>query len=94
MRASQKGSLEKVETGIFQYRLKQETARQVNLNFEQLVQKYRKRHEIYEEKVTELKKKGAERQFYHNHEYDIYIYIMYMYIYVYVYIYTHIVSYI
>lgn len=53
--------LERVETDIFKDRLKQQTARQVDLNFEQLVQKYKTHHELYEEKLTQLKKKDEER---------------------------------
>lgn len=54
-------TLERVETDIFRDRLKQQTVRQVDLNFQQLAEKYSNRFKMYEEKIAHLKKEEEER---------------------------------
>ncbi len=61
MRPPGKVVLERVETDIFKDRLKQQTARQVDLNFQQLADKFSNRFHIYEEKIAQLKKEEEER---------------------------------
>ncbi len=58
MRAPGKLKLERIETRIFQKKLKQQTPRQVDLNFEGLIQKFQERQKVFEEKLlTDQKKK-------------------------------------
>ena len=60
MRPPGKLKLERIETGIFQKKLKQQTPRQVDLNFEGLIQKFQERQKIFEEKLlTEQKKEES-----------------------------------
>lgn len=61
MRAPGKVSLERRATDRFQDLLKQQTTRQVHINFEQLVQRYKNKHQLYEEKMMLLKKREEER---------------------------------
>ena len=53
--------LEKVETEIFQGRLKNQTPRQFNLNFEELIQKFQERKQLLEEKIAKQKKEDEEK---------------------------------
>ena len=61
MRAPGKANLCKIETEIFQNQLKQQTTRQVHVNFEQLVQRYKDKHHLYDAKMMQLKKEEQER---------------------------------
>ncbi|CAI8022612.1 Sperm flagellar protein 2 [Geodia barretti] len=53
--------LERVETSIFRERLRQQTPRQVDLNFEELVDKFKERQRVYEEGVTRDRQRQAEK---------------------------------
>ena len=54
--------LDKVETEIFRDRLKYLTPRQVDLNFEQLIEKFKEQKKIYDEKLA-LEKKEEEKRY-------------------------------
>jgi adenylate kinase family enzyme len=53
--------LEKVETSIFRERLKHQTPRQVDLNFEELIDRFKDRQRVYEEGVTRDRQRQAEK---------------------------------
>ena len=61
MRPSAKVKLEKIETGIFQQRLKHQTPRQVDLSFDALVHKFQDRQKQYEELLAHEKHAETER---------------------------------
>ena len=61
MRPSGKVKLEKIETGIFQERLKRFTPRQVDLNFEGLIHKFQDRQRQHEELVARERQVEEER---------------------------------
>jgi len=61
MRPSGKVKLERIETGIFQERLKHQTPRQVDLNFEDLIQKFQERQRQHEQLVAKEKETEEER---------------------------------
>lgn len=56
MKSPARVKLGKVETEIFQERLKYQTPRQVDLNFEELVTKFKEQKKLYDEKLTQEKK--------------------------------------
>ena len=55
MRPAGKVKLERIETGIFQERLKHQTPRQVDLNFEALINKFHEKQRQHEELVAREK---------------------------------------
>ena len=61
MKSPAKSKLGKVETEIFRDRLKQQTSRQVDLNFQELKERYNKRLEVYADKIAQMKKIEEER---------------------------------
>ncbi len=61
MKPPGKVKLEKIETEIFQERLKYQTPRQVDVNFEELVDKFKEQKRLYEEKMAKLKKEEEKR---------------------------------
>lgn len=60
MRPSGRVKLERIETGIFQKRLKQQTPRQVDLNFEGLIQKFQERQKSFEERLSSERRREEE----------------------------------
>ena len=54
--------LDRVETEIFRDRLKYMTPRQVDLNFEELIEKFREKKRLYDEKLALEKKEEEKRQ--------------------------------
>ncbi len=60
MRAG-KIQLDKVETEIFQERLKYLTPRQADLNFEQLIEKFKEQKKIHDEKLSQEQKEEEKR---------------------------------
>ena len=61
MRPFGKVKLEKIETGIFQKRLKQRTPRQADLNFEGLIHKFQERQKSFEETRARERQREEER---------------------------------
>ena len=61
MRSPARLKLSKVETEIFQERLKYMTPRQVDLNFEELIEKFKEHKKIYDEKLAVEKKEEEKR---------------------------------
>ena len=61
MRSPAELKLSKVETDIFQERLKYMTPRQVDLNFEDLIEKFKEHKKIYDEKVAAERKEEEKR---------------------------------
>lgn len=61
MRPQGRAKLEKVETEIFQERLKYQTRRQVDLNFEELIEKFKEHKKLYDEKMAKQKKEEEKR---------------------------------
>ena len=55
MKPAGKVKLERIETGIFQEQLKQQTPRQVDLNFEALISKFHEKQRQHEELVAREK---------------------------------------
>ncbi len=53
--------LERIETEIFQERLKYQTPRQVDINFEELIDKFKEQKKVYEDKLARLKKEEQKR---------------------------------
>lgn len=53
--------LSKIETEIFQERLKYMTPRQVDLNFQELIEKFKEHKKVYDEKMTVEKKEKQKR---------------------------------
>lgn len=56
MKPPGKVKLERIETEIFQERLKNQTPRQVDINFEQLMDKFKEQKKLYDQKMAKLKK--------------------------------------
>ncbi len=54
-------NLERVETDIFQERLKHQTPRQVDLNFEELIEKFQERKKVFEEKMVQQMKEDDQK---------------------------------
>ena len=61
MRPAGKVKLEKIETGIFQEQLKQQTPRQVDLNFEALISKFHEKQRQHEEMLAREKDANEKR---------------------------------
>ena len=61
MRPSGKVKLERIETGIFQEQLKHQTPRQVDLNFEALINKFHEKQRQHEELVAREKEANEKR---------------------------------
>ena len=61
MRPSGKVKLEKIETGIFQEQLKHQTPRQIDLNFEALINKFQEKQRQHEELVAKEKEANEKR---------------------------------
>ena len=61
MKPPGKVKLEKIETEIFQERLKYQTPRQVDINFEALVDKFKEHKRVYEEKMKKIRKEEEKR---------------------------------
>ena len=61
MKSPGRVKLEKIETEIFQERLKYQTPRQVDINFEELIDKFKEQKKVYEEKLAKLKKEEQKR---------------------------------
>ena len=55
MKSPARTRLGRVETEIFQERLKYQTPRQVDLNFEELAAKFREQKKLYDEKLAKEK---------------------------------------
>lgn len=62
MKSPAKLKLSKIETEIFQERLKYMTPRQVDLNFEELIEKFKEHKKIYDEKLA-IEKKEEEKRY-------------------------------
>ncbi len=60
-RPSGRAKLEKIETGIFEQNLKQQTPRQVDLNFQELIQKFQERQKKYDEGIFTKRKREEEQ---------------------------------
>lgn len=54
--------LHKVETDIYRGRLRNKTPRQVDLNFEELIEKFKEQKKLFDEKLAEQKKE-EEKQY-------------------------------
>lgn len=61
MKSPARLKLSKVETDIFQERLKYMTPRQVDLNFEELIEKFKEHKKVYDEKMAVEKKEEEKR---------------------------------
>ena len=61
MRPSGKVKLERIETGIFQEQLKQQTRRQVDLNFQTLINKFHQKQRQHEQLVAREKEASEKR---------------------------------
>ena len=61
MRPSGKVKLERIETGIFQEQLKQQTPRQVDLNFQTLINKFHQKQRQHEQLVAREKEASEKR---------------------------------
>ena len=61
MRPSGKVKLERIETGIFQEQLKHQTPRQVDLNFEALINKFQEKQRQHEEMLAREKEAEEKR---------------------------------
>ena len=61
MRPSGKVKLERIETGIFQEQLKHQTPRQVDLNFQTLINKFHQKQCQHEELVAREKEANEKR---------------------------------
>lgn len=57
-----RAQLERVETDLFQRRLKHQTPRQVDINFEEMVERFKEHKRIFEEKLA-LKQKEEEKRY-------------------------------
>ena len=69
MRPSGKVKLERIETGIFQEQLKHQTPRQVDLNFQTLINKFHQKQRQHEQLVArekEASEKRCERKYTYN----------------------------
>jgi hypothetical protein len=61
MRSPARLKLNRVETEIFQERLKYMTPRQVDLNFEELIEKFKEHKKAYDERITAERKEEEKR---------------------------------
>lgn len=61
MRPSGKVKLERIETGIFQEQLKHQTPRQVDLNFQTLINKFHQKQRQHEQLVAREKEASEKR---------------------------------
>lgn len=61
MKSPAKLKMRKVETDLFQARLKYQTPRQVDLNFQELIEKFKEQKKLHDGKVAEEKEEEEKR---------------------------------